>query len=388
MIIKLLLLFIFILNGFGIFGLPHTLILFPIICFANKIFIKQTPYRTALLLILLGIVLSFIPAYLYRGQSFLDTFRASSNYCYIITFFALLQLRPSLRQAEKAMVYLSLIVSGLYLIQYILLPMGILILPIESSLEATSVEAERFRIAGSGIFSLAYFYGLNRYILKNDLKYLAISCINLLPIILMGFRTMLAGIAIFSLVLLYKATEGKVGKMVKYLSVACVIGIVVLQIPAVAGRVNYMIEKQSEGNQSFSNEDYIRLIQLNYFTTEYPEGILDRILGSGLAFEKTSFGRSQDELWSRGIYWMDWGLIGLMWVLGPITVLAMIWLNIKCCRIIPHKSIYYVGIWFIYLITVSLITAEYFRAGNFVIHSIALYIAYRAYLEYNQKRVR
>lgn len=388
MVVKLLILLIFALNGFGIFKLSNTLILLPIVIFANDTFMQKSPFRNILIIILMCIILSFVPAYIYRGQSFIETFKASANYFYIITFFAICKLKPTLKDIEKAMVYLSLITSFLYLVQLVLLPIGIAILPITNALEASSAEAARFRIAGSGIFSLAFFYGINRYVISNKLKYLGVAIINLMPLIIMGFRTMLAGIALFSVVLLLKTTGGRIQKIFKYIIVASLLVLTLMQVPAVKERVDYMIEKQADGDQSFSNSDYIRIVQFDYFTQEYPLGILDRGFGSGSPYVYSDFGVSQYELNEMGIFWVDWGLIGLSWIIGPFTVLAMIWLNIICCRLIPNKSYLYIAIWFVYLIAVSVLSAEYFRTGNFVIHSIALYIAYRAYMVNRRNLIR
>lgn len=180
-------------------------------------------------------------------------------------------------------------------------------------------------------------------------------------------------------------TEGKIQKIFKYVLLACVVGVILLQIPAVSDRVDYIIEKQNEGSQSFANDDYIRWVTLNYYINEYPQGILDRILGFGSFYTDSSLGDHQIELHDQGIHWVDWGLVGLTWIIGPFTVLAMIWLNIVCCKLVTNKKYLYISIWFMYLIVISLVTSQdYFLHGSFVIQSIALYIGYRAYLENNQ----
>lgn len=381
MAIKLLLLFLFALNGFGILGLPNTVTLGAIIAFANNTFAKPNPYRNILILILICIFLSFIPAHLYRGQSFFDTFRASASYFYIITFFAILKLKPSIADVEKAMVYLSIIASLIYIVQFILFPLGIAILP-----EGT-LYRERFRMAGSGIWSLAFFYGINRYILTQKVKYILLSLINVVPIILLAFRTQLAGVALFSIILLFKTTGGKLQQVFKYMLVGGVAAVVALQIPAVSDRVDYMIEKQELGNESFANKDYIRWVSFDYYVTEFPESSLDRALGAGIPLDKNPYFKKMEDLYDIGIFWQDWGIVGLAWLLGPFTVMFMLWLSIKCCRMIPNNRFLYIGIWLTFLITVSIgTTTEYFNTGNFVIHSIAWYIIYRANYEDQKSR--
>ncbi len=386
MVVKLLLLLLFALNGFGILGLSNTVILLGIACVANTTLLKKNPYRTTIVLIMLGIILSFIPAYLYRAQSFFDTFKASANYFYLITFFALLKLNPTVSQSEKGLKHIAIIACGVYILQYILIKRGIVFLPIYESMmdrvaRGGGTEIERFRIAGSGVFSLAFFYGVNKYLLSNKIKYIIISLINIIPIILMGFRSMLAGIALFSIIMLLVIAKTNIKKILGYSVVALVLIVSLMQIPAVKNRVNMMIEKQEEGTHTFANSDYIRWIELDYFVNEYPKGVLDKVLGSGSPYVDSSFGQFYKNVTYTGIHWVDWGLLGLSWILGPFTVLFMIWLSLTCCRLIPSNQWLYVGVWFVYLIAISITTKEYFREGNFVFHSIALYIVYKACLE-------
>ncbi len=377
-VIKLLLILIFSLNGFGILGLSNTIILFGIICVANSAFFSQNPYKKILLLIFLSITLSFIPAHLYRDQSFFETFKASANFFYYIVFFAILQLNPNIKQTEKTVEYLSILAASIYILQYILLPKGVLIIPVgEQYIEnTTSDHVGRFRIIGSGIFSLTCFYGINKYILTSRLKYLALSFLNVIPIILMGFRTMLAGVAIFSIILLFKVTGGRLQNVLKYMIVATVVILVGLQIPAVSNRVDYMIGKQTDGTETFANDDYIRWIEFEYFTIEYPESFLDRILGSGHPFIESNFGKFHENLQYRGIHYSDWGLIGFSWTIGPFTVLLMIWMSIVVIRQVSNRQYLYISIWLLYMITVSFTSMEYFRPGNFCITSLVLYISH------------
>ena len=80
----------------------------------------------------------------------------------------------------------------------------------------------------------------------------------------------------------------------------------------------------------------------------------------------------------RGIDWTDLGLLSLSWMIGLITVLAMIAYSIKAFLLKVPSEYYYIGVWFIYLVIVSFTTAEFFRSGNFIVQALALYLVEKA----------
>lgn len=388
---KLLVLLIFALNLFGILQLPLFLMPFVFACIVNTSIFKPNPYKNIFFAFVFFLFLSFIPAYIYRGQGIIQSLTTSamlSDLFYIIVFCAIFKLRPTVIDAQKVLVNLSIITSFIYIVQYILYPYGIAILPLnEDLLTSTSTEVARFRIAGSGIFSLAYFYGINQYILKAKVSYLLISFINIIPILLMGFRTMLAGIVLFSIIILIRLLRKRLIFIVPYTLVAIIFIAILMQVPAVESRISYMIEKQNEGSQTFANSDYIRWVQFRYFTHDHPKGVLDHILGSGRPNGLTEYGSYSRSLQDNGLHYNDWGIIGLSWIIGPFTVLTLLWLNLKAIRLIPNNRYEYIAIWFIYLIAISFSSMEYYRPGNYTIQALALYIAYKAYTT-EKKRLR
>ena len=156
----------------------------------------------------------------------------------------------------------------------------------------------------------------------------------------------------------------------------------VLQIPVVADKIDYMWEKQfGEGTQhSFANKNYIRWITLDYYYTEYFHDGLEMFLGSGYPVVNGKFYRNiENSLWSNGLFWMDWGILGLSWMIGIPAVVAMLWYSIKVYKIRSDKAYFFLPIWFMYLILSSITTAEFFRQGNFIIQALCLYLAEKVY---------
>lgn len=81
------------------------------------------------------------------------------------------------------------------------------------------------------------------------------------------------------------------------------------------------------------------------------------------------------------MFWMDWGILGLSWMIGIPAVLAMLFYCYKVFKIRANLSYYYLPVWFFYLLFSSITTAEFFRQGNFVIQAVCLYLAERVYFD-------
>ena len=91
---------------------------------------------------------------------------------------------------------------------------------------------------------------------------------------------------------------------------------------------------------------------------------------------------------NRGIYWVDFGLLSLSWVLGIPAVLGMILYSIKASFLKVSSEYYYLGIWFMYLVASSFTTAEFFREGNFIVQALALYLVEKVNKQYLLKQIK
>ena len=71
---------------------------------------------------------------------------------------------------------------------------------------------------------------------------------------------------------------------------------------------------------------------------------------------------------------VDWGLLGQSWALGILTVSGFLMFSIKAIRLKVSNEYMYVSLWYIFLLLSSITNYEFMRAGNFLVHAIALYI--------------
>ncbi len=359
-------------NFFGATSFNNTILLGLMLPFVVLEIGKKALFKKEIILLLLGLMLNLLACQYFRDQSLFSTFRASANFIYIFFYFVLRYINPTLKETEKAMFILIILFCIAYIVQYIVYPTVIF--------RGAAIEYSediRIRLAGGGLSSLGFFMGLNKYLEEKDRKYLFLVFLCIIPIFLMGFRTMLGALVIFSFILFIK-TYGFSWKLFLYGVLGIGVVLVLLQIPIFADKLNSMMERQQTDN--FSNSDYVRVINFQYYTQQHFNSVLEYLLGSGMPFENTSaYARSMMRLQERGIFYVDFGLLGLSWILGIIPVLLMITYSIKAFLIKVSSQYYFLGIWFIYLVGISFTTVEFYREGNFVIQALVLFMVEKAY---------
>lgn len=362
-------------NLFGILNISNTVLLSILLVLGVRYVTKPTTFRWPIYMMFIGILISFIPADIYRGQSYIETFKASANYFYIFFFFVLLRFRPSLKQIEKIIVIFALISSTVYILQFILLQVGVIFLPLsDASVDAGSLA--RFRILGSGIYSLGFFLGVNKYIVYKKWDNLLFAIYCYIPILLQSFRTSIFFSIVLGFVLIVLTTKGNISVLFKYLLLSLIVAVLILQIPVVNEKVQYMLNKQIEGEETFTNKDYVRWICLNYYWNNYFVNPVEYFVGSGSPYVDSPFGRLHKSIQAMGLWYVDLGLIGTYFLIGPLAVISMIWFGIKTCFLKKTTPYFYISVWYIFMIVSSITTVEYLRPGNFIVHAIALYAAY------------
>jgi len=342
---------------------------------------KQIKFKKILIVVIAGIFLSMISCLVFREQTFYKSLNASSSLFLILFYFFLTNRNYSLETVEKSVLILGLFVTVLYLLQFFLLKMGIVIIPsAKSALYASSIEGQRFRIIGSGFIPLILFLSLNKiFEKKGDLISYLCTFLCFMAIIFMGFRTMLAAAVIFSFVLSYKVLGIK--KVWKFIVVFLLLIFVMNSIPAINDMFTYMVEKQQEGEDTFANEDYVRWLTFDYFMNNHFNDPLEMVLGSGLP-GTSKYGRYMYRLNDQGIFPDDWGMLGLSWMVGIIPVFFMLCYSVVAFILKIGQQYKYIGIWFIYLLAISITTSEFYRDGNFVAQALALYMVAKANHKY------
>ena len=113
-----------------------------------------------------------------------------------------------------------------------------------------------------------------------------------------------------------------------------------------------MIERNATDN--FSNDDYVRIVNFNYFINEHFNNTIEWLLGTGIPNEHSSYGFYMlSELALRQITYVDWGLLGLSWTAGIGTVVVMIMYSVRAITLKVDNSYFYINVWFMYMLMIS-----------------------------------
>lgn len=213
---------------------------------------------------------------------------------------------------------------------------------------------------------------------------MALSIVGLYVIVLMNFRSLLFVLPLFLFFYLYKVNKIKIESVVYILISIVILYALYLYFQPVKFAIDAMFERAEDNN--FSNSDYIRNINLNYFLNVHFKSPLEYFFGSGMPYKASNIYANQmiELAQYHKIFWVDWGLLGLSWMLGVLPVMAMVYY----CVIAYKKSnanTYFLSIWLLFLISCSITSKEFYREGNLVIQALVLYLIFKSNLNYEDR---
>lgn len=371
----IILLFLVLNHFFGAFPMSFSITV-PILLFCLYMGWKQpTDYRKIFLVIFVGILASMVSCMINRGQSIIDSIKAMPNYFGLLFYFFLKWRKFKLTTVQSALVWLIIVFDILYIAQYYLIDYGINFLNIDDWMLSDSTEGNRLRVMSSGLYSLGMFYGIVQWYITHKNKYLALFIVGAFVMLLTGYRQFLVSTLVALLFMIYKLDKRVKLKHIGFVAAIVVVGYFLYQIPAVQGKIAGMIERNDTG-ASLDNKDYIRVIQWEFFNHEYFKNGWEHFFGSGLPLPgaKSGFGKYFQTLTDQGLQYVDWGIIGVSWMLGVLTFVGYVWMSLAAIlKRVP--SVYlYISLWYIFLLSSSITNREFFRDGNFLVHAMALYI--------------
>ncbi|MGQ7853138.1 hypothetical protein ACUN24_02735 [Pedobacter sp. WC2501] len=355
------LLFLFLLNFFGITEIGGTVFLGVITCLLLFKSSFKGVFTIYVLLIVIGIFASAISSQVYRSQNITESLRSSAPLLCIVIYFFFQKIDLSSAKIEKLLYGLIVIFIVCYLIQLVVYPK---IIFVAARVVDNQAAGRRIALLGQGLASLGTLYGVNKYLLNKKATYLIIAVVCLYINFNNGYRTMVFVSILFSGILLIRI-YGFSLKLMVYAVLFVIFGGILALTPPVNAILENMQKRNSD--QNFGNADYIRTINLVYHETEYFSSNVERFFGSGMPFKGSQYSQSVEELEVLGYWYQDWGLIGLSWLVGIFTVLCMVFMSIKAVLLKVNSNYYYAGMWMVSLIASSITTHEFYSTGNFLI---------------------
>lgn len=231
----------------------------------------------------------------------------------------------------------------------------------------------RVRMVGMSLAGLGVFLSLNK-ILVGKKEYLPFFVLGLVVILLFGFRTLLAFVLVFSYVMVVRNYGFSYKLLLGFAFLFLVLWLFSL---TQFGQdiFGFMMERQ-DNDQDFGNKDYIRYTTLFYYYQGHFQNFLEMFLGSGIPdrSSKSAYALYYTRLEDFGLHYYDWGILGMSWMMGVLSLVSMIWYPIKAFFSKLPKDKVYLPVWFGYLFACGFTSAEFVRQGCFLIQGMVLYL--------------
>ena len=384
---KLLLYFLFATGFLGLSIIANSLyawgVISVLIFFSVKEIGKTNCFRLCIIGMLVSIALCAISSQHYRGQTIMQSLSMSRSLMEITYFYFLLWLNPSVESVEKFIEKALKIVLLCYFIQVLIFPVAIFNGASADWIQNNSTPYRFIYVNGFTIITLGIFYNLNKYLNSKQSKYLVLFIICISVLFIRGFRIMLFACLVSVIVLYYRFQKDKniISLSIKLIGIFILLAItffiLYLSVPAIQTSLASIMERSS-GGANFNNEDYIRMLNLRYFTELHFTDSIEYFWGSGIPHDSSKYGAYMNSLKSdTGYNYVDWGLLGLSWVGGMPLVFFILFYMVKCIITKTSKQQLYISSWFIFLIIVSITDPESYSRSAMLVQSHLLYLIYK-----------
>lgn len=331
-----------------------------------------------------------LSSYIFRGQDVWVTFYQWSPIFLLFLFYPLKSLNFTVKSWETILISLFCIEMSAEIIQYLFPQM--LLFDMTSGNDKFLREF-RCRIFGNGIISVGSLFCLNYALTykSNTFIYWILYFISIVLMFLSGFRVVLLGMAVSSIFLALRIKQARLRTIIG--SVILVLGIYgFLQMQISQERIKELVNRQE--NHNFDNDDYVRIVTLNYYLHNHFKSPTEAFWGSGLVNRRvdpsthdiykvkfeSDYSHEISLLAARyHIYTVDWGLLGFSWEGGIPAALVLVLIAVLLVCVKTDERFLYISSFGVFALINSLTSARYHGYNNLVWTVLLLVIANKLY---------
>lgn len=289
--------------------------------FAIKVHKSHRKYDKWLLFLWGAVLLNKISSIYFRNQSITEVFFQGAfiydfGFYYIIAY-----INPTIKQMEKAILYLGGCALCIYFIQYFLLPLPIvesLAMGWRSSSETQEFDIQRFSVTGEAFIFLLGFFSLYRFLITKNKIDIVIILLTFAFTILHGYRSMMLAYLIMCVYLYFRVNGFHLNKSTISIIIIIVCSVVLIGNTSFFDEIINQITQKSEAQSETSLMELDRVIEWNYFYEKINKP-WEWLLGAGF------IGKNFTDP-SIFINWVDLGFIGVSFMGG--ILLAYCWIRI------------------------------------------------------------
>lgn len=327
------------------------------------------------------IIINIFSSYVNRGQTFFQTFIASTVVLDLYFFFVIAHIHPNIETMKKFIVTSIIVVTAAYYVQVIAYPVSIFG---TSDAEWVTDAAYAYRniiVGCQHIITLGAFYFINKFLRGKSFTSVIWALICIAPLFVRSLRIAYLGL-VLGMLYLYLFQKGK---SPKYIFRAILILVIIAGTfsilysvnPVVKNSTDMLVEKIQSGEQNIGVEDYSRTITITYHYTDFFKNPIEFIFGTGLPNASSSFGHYVDGLHENlKINKADWGLLGLSWYLGIPAVLCIVFMFYRAIVAKVPNEYNFLRAWFLYGLAFSVTDPETYYMHAMLVEAMALYMIY------------
>ena len=251
-------------------------------------------------IMLIAVVISMFGAYYFHKQSFGITFITQRSVYFFLIYFTLFHLRPSSHYVEKIILSLGVVYCLLYILQFFAYPYKFI-----NSNVFMDRGTIRIFMPGSGYMFITYFIGLAKYFSTKKVKYLFISFLAMIIVVLLGTRQLLASVVLLSFLYILFSKRIKSKLAIFFLIAACSVPVFFLFQDI------FLAMLKVTTNQQNNISGNIRVRAATFFLFEFFPNKLSYIIGNGAPSTNSPYGlKIQYFSKALGFYQSDIGIIG------------------------------------------------------------------------------
>lgn len=279
-----------------------------------------------LLLIWLGVLISFIPAFVLYGQSFPQSLISSRVMLAMLALPAICTVRPSRFEMEKAVVFFSVILLLFACLDAIGIPVidrSFFLSEINPNRELIDDDSFVMLLPGFQFVVIALFFFLDRLKNRFNFRDLCGALFFICAVFLLQNRTILfiSAVVFGYTFLTIRGNTHRQTYLFRSLAIL-IIGVMI------AATLPHWIRLFTETASQLGDKDYNRILAYNYFLFEACPSLGYYLTGVGFISANTA--SVIQDLMASGIYNSDVGLIGLWNYYGVLPLVAIFIPIVQC----------------------------------------------------------
>ena len=277
-------------------------------------------YFRPILWIEAGLLLSFVAAYIFYGQTFFQSIICSRLFAPLLTAPVLICINPTYKEIRKAL-YSFVIIDFIMTLYVTFVDQSLVFVPEGMDFLVGKEDLVR-SMPGLHFTAIAFAFAVNDYIDNNSSKYLMRAIMFYIILIINMNRTlMFAGLVIALFSIISAGTRRKQSNvLISFLVVSFVVGF---------AAINVFRNLYNETTQQLGDMEYNRIKSIIYMFS-CPNGPLSYVIGNGFISGKVN--TLVQDLFDAGIFYSDVGFIGFWNQFGIITTGAILYYLIRGLR--------------------------------------------------------